>query len=224
MASVSIPQLKCSVPSRTVDISILYAVQKLGYDRATPEQSRAIHEFLLGRDVFVSLPTGEGKSLCYASLPLVFDWLREHYVVPASGDLLHSIVLVVSPLTSLMKDQVESFSKRGQFIIYIAISLLLAVSSIIFGGQTILSLGLRCAFVGVEQHDEAVKQAVMSGEYQLVYMSPESLLGVLQWREMFRSPVYQEGLVAIAVDEAHLVEKWYDFMTCNSLIQKTMQL
>ena len=107
---------------------------------------------------------------------------------------------------------------------YIAISLLLAISSIIFGGQTISSLGLRCAFVGVEQHNEAVRQAVMSGEYQLVYMSPESLLGVLQWRKMFRSPVYQEGLVAIAVDEAHLVEKWYDFMTCNSLIQKTMQL
>ena len=57
----------------------------------------------------MSLPTGEGKSLCYSSLPLAFDWLREHYVVPASGDLLNSIVLVVSPLTSLMNE------KRGQF-------------------------------------------------------------------------------------------------------------
>ena len=72
----------------------------------------------------------------------------------------------------------------------------------------ILPIGLRCAFVGAEQHDEAVMQSVVSGEYQLVYMSPESLLGILQWREMFRSPVYQECLVAIAVDEAHLVEKW----------------
>ena len=72
----------------------------------------------------------------------------------------------------------------------------------------VLPIGLRCAFVGAEQHDEAVMQSVVSGEYQLVYMSPESLLGVLQWREMFRSPVYQECLVAIAVDEAHLVEKW----------------
>ena len=60
----------------------------------------------------------------------------------------------------------------------------------------------------MEQHDEAVKQAVVSGEYQLVYMSSESLLGVLQWCEMFRSPAYQESLVAIAVDEEHLVEKW----------------
>ena len=45
----------------------------------------------------------------------------------------------------------------------------------------------------MEQHDEAVNQAVVSGEYQLVSES----LGVLQWREMFRSLVYQECLVAI---------------------------
>ena len=59
----------------------------------------------------------------------------------------------------------------------------------------------------MEQHDAAVSQAVVSGEYQLVYMSPESLLGVREWHEMFRSPVYQEGLVVIAVAEAHLVKK-----------------
>lgn len=115
MQTVLIPRLKCRVPSKAVDSSIMSAVQKLGYDRATPEQGKAIREFLLGRDVFVSLPTGEGKSLCYACLPLVFDWIRERYVVPpTSDDSLRSIVLVVSPLTSLMKDQVESFSKRGQ--------------------------------------------------------------------------------------------------------------
>lgn len=44
--------------------------------------------------------------------------------------------------------------------------------------------GLKCAYVGMEQHDETVKQAVVSGEYQLVYVSPESLIGVIQWCEM----------------------------------------
>ena len=68
--------------------------------------------------------------------------------------------------------------------------------------------GLKCAFVGDEQHDVSVKDGVVSGGYQLVYISPESLLRVLRWREMFRSAVYQEHLVALAVDEAHLVEKW----------------
>ena len=115
MATVLIPRLKCTVPSEAVDTSIMHAVQELGYDRATPEQGQAIQEFLLGRDVFVSLPTGEGKSLCYASLPLVFDWIKEHHVkTTISENVSSSIVVVVSPLTALMKDQVESFSKRGQ--------------------------------------------------------------------------------------------------------------
>ena len=53
MQTVSIPRLKCSVPSEAVDSAIMYAVQELGYDCATPEQGESIHEFLLG--VFVSL-------------------------------------------------------------------------------------------------------------------------------------------------------------------------
>ena len=111
MATVLIPRLKCTVPSEAVDTSIMHAVQEL----ATPEQGQAIREFLLGRDVFVSLPTGEGKSLCYASLPLEFDWIKEHHVrTTISENVSSSIVVVVSPLTALMKDQVESFSKRGQ--------------------------------------------------------------------------------------------------------------
>ena len=115
MSTVLIPRLKCSVPSEAVDSSIMHAVQELGYNHATPEQGQAIREFLLGRDVFVSLPTGEGKSLCYASLPLVFDWIKERHVrMTISENLSSSIVVVVSPLTALMKDQVESFSKRGQ--------------------------------------------------------------------------------------------------------------
>lgn len=116
MATLNIPRVKCSVSSESVDSSIAYAVQKLGYDRATPAQSIAIHQFLLGQDVFVSLPTGEGKSLCYASLPSAFDWLKDNYV-PTSERLFHLIVLVVCPLTALMKDQVENFSKCKTHVI-----------------------------------------------------------------------------------------------------------
>ena len=99
-----------SVPAETVDIAILHAVQKLGYDRPTPEQAAAVREFLLGKDVFVSLPTGGGKSLCYASLPLAFD-----YLLHAAGEVHQpTIAVVVSPLTSLMKDQVSNFTKKGR--------------------------------------------------------------------------------------------------------------
>ena len=75
-------------------------VQKIGYDRTNAEQGRTIRELLLGRDIFVSLLTGKGKSLCYANLPLAFDWLRERYVAVTA----QLIVLVVGPLIALMKD------------------------------------------------------------------------------------------------------------------------
>ena len=91
-----------------------------------------------------------------------------------------AICVVVSPLVSLMKDQVAKFSARK----------------------------LRCAYVGEEQTDKELKSSVLAGEFQLVYTSPESLLCVLHWREMFRTKVYEKNLIAIAVDEAHCVEQW----------------
>lgn len=134
----------------------------------------------VGRDVFVSIPTGDGKSMCFVSLPLVFDHLKRHLFPAAVMHSCVSIVLVVSPLISLMKDQVSKYQERG----------------------------MKCAFVGEEQADAVVKAGVTTGQYQLVYMSPESLLCVLQWREMLRSEIYQRNLVGVVVDEAHCVEKW----------------
>ena len=81
------------------------AAANLGYTSIKPEQESAIVSFLRGNDVFVSLPTAYGKSLCYAAFPYAFDQLR------ASSH--PSIVIVVSPLIALMKDQVTSYSAKG---------------------------------------------------------------------------------------------------------------
>ena len=56
-------------------MAVSAASKKLGYVKLKPEQKSVIEEFLKGRDVFVSLPTGSGKSLCYAILPVAFDSL-----------------------------------------------------------------------------------------------------------------------------------------------------
>ena len=81
----------------------------------------------------------------------------------------------VSPLVLLTKDQVRSYSKRG----------------------------LRCAFIGDELGEEAVKKSVVSGGCQVVYTSPETLLTVQRWRDMLASPVYASNLMALVVDEGH---------------------
>ena len=61
--------------------------------------------------MFVSLPTGFSKSLCYAALPLAFDLKRF-----ASIEAKQSIVVVVSPLLALMKDQVATYSAKGLLV------------------------------------------------------------------------------------------------------------
>ena len=67
---------------------------------------------------------------------------------------------------------------------------------------------MKTAFVGKDQKDENVKEQVINGEFELVFMSPESMLRVLKYREMFRSAAYQKNLMCLAIDEAHCVEKW----------------
>ena len=69
------------------------------------EQRSVVQAFLDGHDVFVCPPTGSGKSLCYWILPGVFDRLR--------GLDSYSIVVVVSPLKALMREQVEALKGRG---------------------------------------------------------------------------------------------------------------
>ena len=148
------------------------AVARLGYQAIKQKQREAIEAFTKGEDVFVSLPTGYGKSLCYTLLPWVFDDLR--------GEKNTSIVVCVSPLTSLMIDQRKKYTPSG----------------------------LAAEFVGGVQEDSGVLDKIEKGCYQLVYISPESLLRENRWREMLRSDVYQKNMVAFCVDEAHCVKKW----------------
>lgn len=153
-----------------VDVAIGKAATQLGYVEVREEQREAIRG-ILEKDVFVALPTGYGKSLCYALLPAVFDMV---YGRPPNT----SIVLCVSPLRSLMLDQTKQFSAKGLSVDYVGSS--------------------------EEQAHERIRQ----GLCQLVYMSPETLLCNLHWRELLRTEVWQRNLVTLVVDEAHCIPKW----------------
>ena len=88
-----------------VEDAITYAKLALGVERLKEKQEEAIKTFVKGRDCFVILPTGYGKTLCYVLLPYVFDRLRKKERT--------CIVLCVSPLVSLMMDQVSKYSALG---------------------------------------------------------------------------------------------------------------
>ena len=86
-----------AISLRDIDTICETVTTTLGYNHLKEEQRIVINNFLLGNDVFVILPTGFGKTLCYACLPNIFDRLL---------GVDNSIIIVISPLTSIMKTQV----------------------------------------------------------------------------------------------------------------------
>ena len=105
---MEIPRLQKRVNRATVLAVIVDSFKQLGYQEPKAEQIEAIFEFVSGRDAFVVLPTGSGKSLCYVALPLIFDKLNS-----LTSTTSNSLVVVLSPLLSLMSDQVKKYGDRG---------------------------------------------------------------------------------------------------------------
>ena len=89
-----------------IERAVQFALDRLGVEALKDKLKEAICKFVGGQDCFVILPTGYGKTLCYVLLPFVFDYLLKR-------TLGSSIVVCVSPLVSLMMDQVRKYSAQG---------------------------------------------------------------------------------------------------------------
>ena len=167
----------------TFDSALSYALccLKRSSLKLKPEQRRAIMSAYSGNDVFVWLPTGYGKSICYQVLPFMFDakLCRQDSAPPEK-----SVALVVSPLVSLMVDQVRSLTSSG-------------VGAAIVGGST-----------DVDPSLIASESEVQAGKYKFLFFAPETIVGSSKLKEMVSSPPLSIQTVAIAVDEAHCVYKW----------------
>ncbi|XP_028410549.1 uncharacterized protein LOC114533246 [Dendronephthya gigantea] len=140
-----------------------------------PEQEEAIKAFF-ERDLnlFVSLPTGAGKSLIFQSLTVVFDSLFGN---PRGT----SVLVVISPLKALMKDQVEYLQNLG-------------IPSV--------------AVVDELCSDPDTIQLVKNGVYTVVYGSPECFLSSETWRDIFSDTEFTSKVVGVAIDEAHCIVQW----------------
>lgn len=140
--------------------------QRFGYPRFRTHQLKVLGPLLAGRDVLAVLPTGAGKSLCFQ--------------VPAllAAERGRGMTLVVSPLISLMQDQVGALRQRG----------------------------INAAFIN-SQLDEARRRAVLDatlgGRLTLLYCAPERLASLTRRLVEARTPV-----ALLAVDEAHCITEW----------------
>ena len=105
------------LPSRAGCSLARETIEELGYSNLRVRQKEAILHYVQGKDVFVLLPSASGKSLCYYILPVVFDILRKNSDPKC-------IVIVVSPLVALMKDQVTSLMSKGVKGVYVTSEML----------------------------------------------------------------------------------------------------
>jgi len=139
--------------------SVTYALSKLQmlHLKLKEEQEKAICTVYEGKDVFVLLPTGYGKSICFQILPYLYD----HKLGLVNDDSEKSSVIVVSPLIALMVDQVRNLRGHG-------------VEAVI------ISSGSRESSV-VEKEFLATDKSLQTAS--LIFSSPEALAHSTRWRD-----------------------------------------
>ena len=159
-------QAELTLPSTVTQTPLDILKNVFGHEQFRPLQKGIIDHILKGQDALIVLPTGGGKSLCYQLPALIFA----------------GVTVVVSPLISLMQDQVTQLENRG----------------------------IRAAFLNHTVRDVeyvATMKGVRQNEIKLLYLAPETLV-----RPEILVMLDEADIACLAIDEAHCISEWgHDF-------------
>lgn len=99
------------VDEEVFQAAISYAATQLKIPSLNPKQEAAIRGIVGGNDVFINLPTGFGKTVCFQSIPLVMDYITSPE--PAEEVIDKHIAIIVEPTAAIMRDQVTKLLAKG---------------------------------------------------------------------------------------------------------------
>ena len=160
-----------------IEHAIDFSLHKNGYSELKPNQRTVIEHYMKGKDVLFCAPTGSGKSLIFEMAPFLFQSLENKDS--------ECTCIVVSPLSALMKSQVQKLLDKNIKALYLKEPEQETKES--------------------QKTSSAIVENIEKGLYELVFTSPETLLQM--HRNMLMTLSKKKYLKAIFVDEAHCIKK-----------------
>ncbi len=155
-----------------------------------PKQVICLEKIFWGEDILAVLPTRYGKSLIYQLLPLILSCKKALEEDPTRGISISdvtTVLLVISPLNSLISDQIHKLLMAG-----------LNVSQPATTNDN--------KEFDVDKHGK--KEELASGYYNILFAHPEAFISCKFGQELANSPGYQKNVCAIVIDEAHCILAW----------------
>jgi superfamily II DNA helicase RecQ len=159
-----------------------------------PKQIICLESVFFQKDVMCVLPTGYGKSLIFHLMPMLLFAKRKLHGDSFGGissEDVNTIVIVISPLNSLMSNQISRLSLSGIRASFLSVK-----------DQSQDSENIQLDFTLCEE------EKLLNGYYHIVFAHPESLISNKYGRDLLLSNTYKENVVAIVVDEAHCILDW----------------
>ena len=159
-------------PDRTAfEKATIEACNVFGIPALYDKQKEALENFFSGRDVFINLPTCYGKSLIFQAVLIMADIIFKR-------DRESSLIIIISPLKSLIEDQVRFLRKLNISAVRVT-----------------------------DGHDDNLTAKIIHGEFTHIYGSPECFLSST-WRGILSTKKFRDSLACVAVDEAHCISQW----------------
>lgn len=189
--------LEIEATAKVLQVAMFYSSLQVAISRSRycnlnlkPKQVQCLEAIYSGRDVVAVLPTGYGKSLIFHLLPSLFLEKINYSQRPLPSASFRPVIVVVSPLNALIKDQIRRSSEGSV-------------------NATFLNAKKKSDSSDLELDvSDSNYTLLKDAKYDMIFTHPEAFVSCKDGMELFQSQPYQRAVKAVIVDEAHCILEW----------------